>query len=209
MSALLKLYGPYAVGAYFCNYGEPLLNLNTPKLIRQAKEYLIGTALSTSLSVQRFDAEAYVESGLDFMVISIDGATQQVYERYRRNGDLELVFSNVRKLVEAKRKLRKRTPVLSWNFLAFEHNAHEIPLAANRARELGMNEIHEPDCSVAVAPADWPSWTKRTPCAAAQRALGGLAPEPVDDHRRLRQLAVDGTTRRRRPAPRRCGAPRR
>ena len=141
LTALLKRYGPYAVGVYFCNYGEPLLNLNTPKLIRLAKSYLLGTALSTSLSVQRFDPEAYVESGLDFMVISIDGATQRVYERFRRNGDLELVFSNVRKLVNAKRKLGKRTPLLSWNFLAFEHNAHEIPLAAHMARKLGVNQF--------------------------------------------------------------------
>jgi len=137
--ALLGLYGPYAVGAYFCNYGEPLLNLQTPKLIRLAKTYLMGTALSTSLSVRRFDADAYVESGLDAMVLSIDGATQSVYERFRRNGDLELVFGNVRKLVEAKRRLRKRTPVLSWNFLAFEHNVHELPLAVRLARNLGVN----------------------------------------------------------------------
>jgi pyruvate-formate lyase-activating enzyme len=141
LSALLKLYGPHAIGVYFCNYGEPLLNLNTPKLIRLAKTYLMGTALSTSLSVSRLDAEAYVESGLDFMVLSIDGATQPVYEQFRRNGDLELVFTNVRKLVNAKRKLGKRTPVLSWNFLAFEHNAHEIPLASRMARQLGVNHF--------------------------------------------------------------------
>lgn len=141
LSALLKLYGPYAIGAYFCNYGEPLLNLQTPKLIRLAKTYLMRTALSTSLSVQRFDADAYVESGLDFMVIAIDGATQSVYERFRRNGDLALVLSNIRKLVDAKRRLRRRTPVLSWNFLAFEHNAHEISLAANIARKLGVNQF--------------------------------------------------------------------
>ena len=141
LSALLRLYGPHAIGVYFCNYGEPLLNLNTPKLIRLAKTYLLGAALSTSLSVQRFDAEAYVESGLDFMVLSIDGATQAVYQQFRRNGDIELVFSNVRKLVSAKRKLGKRTPLLSWNFLAFEHNAHEIPLAARMARTLGVNHF--------------------------------------------------------------------
>jgi len=139
LSALLKQCGPHAIGVYFCNYGEPLLNLNTPKLIRLAKTYLMGTALSTSLSVRRFDAEAYVKSGLDYMVLSIDGATQPVYEKFRRNGDLELVFGNVRKLVEAKRRLGKRTPLLSWNFLAFEHNAHEIPLAARMARKLGVN----------------------------------------------------------------------
>lgn len=141
LSALLKVYGPYAIGVYFCNYGEPLLNVSTPKLIRLAKRYLTGTALSTSLSVGRFDAEAYVESGLDFMALSIDGATQPVYERFRRNGNLELVFDNIRKLAGAKRRLGKRTPVLSWNFLAFEHNAHEIPLAARMARNLGVNQF--------------------------------------------------------------------
>ena len=140
-SALMRLYGPYAVGVYFCNYGEPLLNLRTPMLIRRAKAYLAATALSTSLSVRRLDAEAYVESGLDFMVLSIDGATRPVYEQFRRNGDLELVYGNISKLVEAKRRLRKRTPILSWNFLAFEHNVHEIPLALRMARKLGVNQF--------------------------------------------------------------------
>jgi MoaA/NifB/PqqE/SkfB family radical SAM enzyme len=137
--ALLRLYGPTAIGIYFCDYGEPLLNLNTPKLIRMAKNYFMATALSTSLSVRRFDPEAYVESGLDFMVLSIDGATQSVYQVFRRNGKLEVVIDNMRRLVEAKRRLRRSTPVLSWNFLAFEHNAHEIPLARRMARKLGVD----------------------------------------------------------------------
>jgi MoaA/NifB/PqqE/SkfB family radical SAM enzyme len=140
-SALLKLYGPYAIGVYFCNYGEPLLNLNTPKLIRLAKSYLMGAMLSTSLSVERFDPEAYVESGLDSMVVSIDGATQEVYGRFRRNGNLELALDNLRRLVEAKRRLKKRTPVVSWNFLAFQHNAHEIRPAMRMARKLGVNQF--------------------------------------------------------------------
>ncbi len=140
-AALLRTYGPFVIGVYFCNYGEPLLNLGTPALIRAAKRYLTWTGLSTSLSVQKFDADAYAESGLDFMVISIDGATQAVYERFRRNGNLELVFDNVRKLVAAKRRLRKKTPVLSWNFLAFEHNSHEIPQATRMARRLGVDQF--------------------------------------------------------------------
>ena len=96
-AALLARYGPHAVGVYFCDYGEPLLNLNTPKLIRMAKRYLLSTALSTSLSV--------------------------------------------RKLVEAKRRLKRQTPVLSWNFLAFEHNSHQIPEALRMARRLGVDQF--------------------------------------------------------------------
>lgn len=138
-ASLLRKYGATAVAVYFCDYGEPLLNVQTPKLVRMAKQYLLSTGLSTSLSVRRFDAEAYVESGLDYMVVSIDGATQGAYERFRRGGNLELVVANLRRLVEAKRRLRRRTPLLSWNFLAFEHNAHEIAEAERMARSVGVN----------------------------------------------------------------------
>lgn len=140
-SSLLKSYGPQALGVYFCNYGEPLLNLSTPKMIRAAKQYLMWTGLSTSLSVQRFDPDAYIKSGLDFMVLAIDGATQSIYERYRRNGNLETVLENARRLVEAKRRLQSKTPVISWNYLAFEHNAHEIRAAMRKARALGLDQF--------------------------------------------------------------------
>lgn len=137
-----RRYGPYATHIQFCNYGEPLLNPGTPALVRLARTYMLDTVLSTNLSMGRLDAEAYVECGLDFMVLSIDGATQPVYERYRRNGKIDVVYQNIRKLVEAKRKLRSRTPVLRWQFLAFEHNEHEIPSAIKMARELGVDYIH-------------------------------------------------------------------
>ncbi len=137
--SLLRQYGPYAIGVYFCNYGEPLLNRRTPDLIRAAKRYLLSTALSSSLSVERFDAEAYVASGLDLMNLSIDGASQPVYARFRRGGRLDLVLENISALVQARKRAGKRTPALSWNFLAFEHNAHEIPQAERMARRLGLD----------------------------------------------------------------------
>ncbi len=185
-TALLKQYGPYAVGVYFCNYGEPLLNLNTPKLIRRSKTYLMWTALSTSLSVKRFDAEDYVQSGLDFMVLSIDGATQKVYEQFRRHGDLELVFNNVRDLVAARRRLRKRTPVLSWNFLAFEHNAHEIGAAGKKARELGVDQfrvVNPFDVTwddPAIRPAPVRGRVRRLNWSAAQNPPENFNPFPED-----------------------------
>ena len=139
--ALLESYGPSAFQIMFCNYGEPLTNRNTPRLIEMAKGYFIQTALSTNLAMVRFDAEPYVRSGLDFLFLSIDGATQSVYERYRKKGNIEVVYRNIQNLVQAKRKLRKSTPVIRWQFLAFEHNAHEIPLALEQARALGVDQF--------------------------------------------------------------------
>jgi MoaA/NifB/PqqE/SkfB family radical SAM enzyme len=141
LEALLDRYGPTALFVTFYNYGEPLVHPETPRFIRYAKKYLLRTMLSTSLSLPRFDAKAYVESGLDHMVLSIDGATQAVYERFRRKGNLELVFQNIRKLVQAKRESGRSTPIIVWRLLAFEHNVHEIPAAIEMARSLGVDQF--------------------------------------------------------------------
>jgi MoaA/NifB/PqqE/SkfB family radical SAM enzyme len=141
LGGLLQRYGAYATHVTLCNYGEPLVNPHTPKFIRMAKGFFTRTMLSTNLALPRFDADAYVQSGLDYMVLSIDGATQGVYEKFRRKGKIENVFANVRKLVEAKRRLNRATPIVAWRYLAFEHNVHEIPAAMEKARELGVDQF--------------------------------------------------------------------
>jgi MoaA/NifB/PqqE/SkfB family radical SAM enzyme len=141
LAALLKEYGPYAFQVTFCNYGEPTANLKTPRFIEMANAYHCKTVLSTNLTVRRFDADAYVNSGLDFMRLSVDGATQETYGKFRRNGNIEHVFENIRKLVEAKNRLGRPAPILGWQFLAFEHNAHEIPAALEKAKELGVDQF--------------------------------------------------------------------
>jgi len=139
--SFMQRYGPYALETEFCNYGEPLLNPKTPQLIRLAKTYLVRTMLSTNIGVKHFDPEAYVNSGLDYMTISIDGATQSVYEKFRKKGDLETVFKNVRNLIQTKKRLGKRTPMVSWQFLAFEHNQHEIDDAIKLAQDFGVDQL--------------------------------------------------------------------
>ena len=139
MSALFHRYGPAAIHVIFCNYGEPLINPETPRFIRLAKSHLMGAMLSTNLSLEKFDADAYVESGLDYMTVSIDGASQAVYQKFRKKGRLDLVLRNVERLVAAKRRLGKRTPLIGWQMLAFEHNIHEIPAAQEMARQLGFD----------------------------------------------------------------------
>ena len=139
---LIEEFGPYAFRMMFCNFGEPLLNKATPSYIRRARQFAMATAMSTSFSVPKIDIDALVESGLQYMILSIDGATQENYEKYRKGGRLDLVLENAEKLVEAKRRLGAYVPFAVWQFLVFEHNQHEIELAKQRAEELGLNAVH-------------------------------------------------------------------
>jgi MoaA/NifB/PqqE/SkfB family radical SAM enzyme len=139
--AFLDRFGPFAFSVALYNYGEPLLNKQFAEIVRSSKAYLLHTFTSTNLSMPIDSAESIVESGLDYMTLSIDGATQPVYERYRRKGDLALVLENARKLAAAKRALGSATPRLVWQFLTFEHNYHELGEARRLAAEIGVNEF--------------------------------------------------------------------
>jgi len=137
----IRLYGPTAFGVVFYNYGEPMLNKRTPDLIRSAKRFFLHTCLSSNFTVP-FDVEAIVDSGLNCIFASLDGATQETFATYRRGGNLETCFTNIRKLVEAKHRKESWTPYLEWKFLTFEHNIHEIDLAIDTGRELGVDEVN-------------------------------------------------------------------
>jgi MoaA/NifB/PqqE/SkfB family radical SAM enzyme len=132
--------GPYAFSATLYNYGEPLLNKNVSAMIAQAKQHQLFTWISSNLSL-KYDYEGLVRSGLDYLTISADGATPEVYSKYRRKGDLNLVIENVKRLVAEKRRLGTKRPFLLWQFLTFEHNLHEVDAAIELARDLGVDEV--------------------------------------------------------------------
>ena len=140
-SRLIDFYGPFALYMHFFNWGEPLMNKNTPKFIDVAKRHMLNTVLSSNLSII-FDVDALVLSGLDYLIMSIDGATPETYNKYRKGGDFDLVLSNVKKLVQAKEVHGMETPYLTWQFLTFQHNQDDIVLARQLAEDIGINEIH-------------------------------------------------------------------
>ncbi len=124
----------------FYNWGEPLLNKQIYEMIAKASARGIGTTISTNFSIP-FDeerAEKLVRSGLAVLGVSLDGATQESYEQYRRRGDLALALENCRLVADAKRRLGSATPELVWEFHIFPHNRHEIEAARTLADEIGM-----------------------------------------------------------------------
>lgn len=128
----------------FCNWGEPLLHKGIYDLIAEANSRGLTTSISTNFSVP-FDeakAEALVKSGLTHVLVSVDGATQDVYEIYRRRGDLALVFKNVRLLADARARLNSPYPTIWWGYHVFEHNLHELEQAIAMAPTLGFDNIH-------------------------------------------------------------------
>jgi pyruvate-formate lyase-activating enzyme len=160
---LLDEIGDYLLLIEVFNWGEPLLHPDLPAFIAAASARGIATRVNTNLSVAMTEvqAERLVESGLTDVFASVDGATQEVYERYRVGGDLSRVIANCRLLAETKRRLHKTVPRLTLQFLEFPCNAGEGAAMRRLAADLDMRlfalrgAVPDPEWE---QQSGWPPW---------------------------------------------------
>jgi len=123
------------------NYGEPFLNPNLPQMMAYA--FGRGVALTCDNGANfNFASQQVIEAAVRFrlrsLTCSIDGASQATYSTYRVRGDFDGVLSNIRRLNEVKRQYGSPFPRLTWQFVVFGHNEHELPKARDLAAELDM-----------------------------------------------------------------------
>lgn len=118
--------------------GEPFLNPDLFAMIRLAHQRKINVVISTNFSFSKPDVffEDLVASGLEKLVVSLDGASQESYSRYRIGGEYDLVLSNIKKLIKAKNNARSKNPEITWQFLVNKYNEHEITSAEKIAADL-------------------------------------------------------------------------
>jgi radical SAM protein with 4Fe4S-binding SPASM domain len=126
----------------FYNWGEPLLNPHLPDFIRFFSERHAETEVSTNFS-QRDYGEDYlatlVASGLGTLIVSVDGARQETYERYRIKGNLARVLSNMRRLTAVKSELGSGRPAIVFKMLLNRYNQDEVEEARRLAAECGAS----------------------------------------------------------------------
>jgi radical SAM protein with 4Fe4S-binding SPASM domain len=125
------------------NYGEPTLNRDLPDLIRAAKARGVGV-VKVSSNVHFLDGErgtALLESGLDVLILSVDGASDATYRRFRRNGDFRRVEAAVRWLCAEKRRRGLAVPRIELQFIVMRHNEHELPRIRQLAAEWGVDRL--------------------------------------------------------------------
>ncbi len=140
-----KMLNQVSKSVFYINYyfqGEPFLHPQFLELIRQAKKHKIYTATSTNAHfIDQQKAEEIIDSGLDRLIISIDGLTQETYENYRVHGNLAKVIEASKLLIAAKKEKKSATPHLIFQFLAVKPNEHEIPAIFTLGNELGIDEV--------------------------------------------------------------------
>lgn len=122
--------------------GEPYINPKFLDMVKYAHSKGIYTITSTNAHfLNDENARKTIESGLDRMIISVDGTTQETYQNYRKEGNLETVLQGAKNVVKWKRELKSKTPHLIFQFLVVRPNEHQIPEIYKLAKEIGIDEV--------------------------------------------------------------------
>ncbi len=122
--------------------GEPFINPDFLKMVKYTSDHGIYTITSTNGHFLTDDiAKKTVESGLDRIIISIDGATQDTYEQYRKEGNLANVLAGTKNLIKWKKKLKSNSPHIIFQFLVVKPNEHQIEDIEVLAKEIGVDEV--------------------------------------------------------------------
>ncbi|MEM7350299.1 MAG: radical SAM/SPASM domain-containing protein [Acidobacteriota bacterium] len=132
---------------FLYNWGEPFLNPHSLDYIRHFARRGIYTEISTNFSMQDFDDDFFerlVDSGLSELKVSVDGASQETYEKYRVRGDFERVVRNMQRLAEIKRARRRSYPHVTYRMLLNKHNQHDVAAAAEIAEACGADFNPDP-----------------------------------------------------------------
>ena len=122
--------------------GEPYLNPKFLELVSYAHHKNIYTATSTNAHYLSDEvARKTVESGLDRLIVSIDGTTQETYQSYRIGGKLDKVIAGTKNVLKWKKALKSSTPHVIFQFLVVKPNEHQIEEVRQLADELGVDQL--------------------------------------------------------------------
>lgn len=122
--------------------GEPYIHPGFLDMVRHAHDRGLYTITSTNGHfLDPENARRTVASGLDRIIISVDGATRDVYAQYRKEGNLDTVLDGARNLVQARREAGATHPHIIFQMLIVRPNEHQIEDVRRIAREIGVDEV--------------------------------------------------------------------
>jgi MoaA/NifB/PqqE/SkfB family radical SAM enzyme len=132
----------------FVGYGEPFLDKNIFNYSRYLKDRFPEIVIASNTNAIPFsnkdNAYKLVESGLDTLILSIDGADEATYNKYRIGGDYHKAFAGMSNIIQARKELGKTSPTVIWQYILFYWNDDDLRMreAVEQAGEMGVDFLH-------------------------------------------------------------------
>lgn len=132
---------PFIESIEISNNGEPFLNPDLAKIIKYSYEKNIIITCQNGANLNNVSdevLESLVKYNFKALYLSIDGATNDTYIKYRAGGNLDKVIENIKKINSYKKKYKSEFPRIVWKFILMDHNQHEVEKAIKTTQKLNI-----------------------------------------------------------------------
>jgi radical SAM protein with 4Fe4S-binding SPASM domain len=151
---------------YLWNFGEPFLNQSIFSMIQYAKAK--GLYVRSSTNGYALHKPEYVQqllaSGLDHLIVSLDGATQASLSQYRVGARFERIVQGLEQLRQAKERARTNVPDIELQFIVMRHNENEIVAMRELATRLHARlSLKTASLQTPAGAPDFELWLPRDP----------------------------------------------
>lgn len=126
----------------FSGFGEPLIHPEIKEIITYAKQKKISLSSVTNFVAPKISFEDLVESGIDLLEISIDGATSETYYNIRKGNYFAKIIENIEKIQTIKEEFNSPKPYLRFQFVIQKDNISEISQVVTLASRLKVDAIY-------------------------------------------------------------------
>ena len=140
---VLDEIGPSLLLIQFWNQGEPFVHPDFLDIVAYAKSMGIACMTSTNGHFLKSEdqVQAVLDSGLDEIIVSLDGVDQTTYEAYRVGGDYQTVLDGINRLVQAKKQAGKKRPLIHMQYLVMKHNEAYVSQILETGKSLGVDLV--------------------------------------------------------------------
>ncbi len=122
--------------------GEPFLHPDLAEMAAYAVQKKMFVCISTNGHfLNKKNCVKIINSGLQKIIISLDGASPETYEKYRKGGNFHLVTEHIETLTKTKKELHSSFPLVIIQMLVNRYNEYEIPAMKLLAKKLDANSI--------------------------------------------------------------------
>jgi len=125
------------------NTNEPLLNPEIEKMIAYADYCNLHTVISTNATIlNEKRTESLLKSGLDEILLCLDGTTKESYEPFRRGASFESVLANISYFCSRKKQLKLVKPFTELQFIVNKLNQGQVEDVKKIARQIRADKLH-------------------------------------------------------------------
>lgn len=120
--------------------GEPLLHKQFFDMVKVCKDRgLRVVTVSNGSPFSESVVKKLCESGVDYIAVSIDSIDPKTFAESRIDGDLEKVWSNIKRLADYKAANGFRYPMIGLKGTLFDHTQNELPAITREAKKHGVD----------------------------------------------------------------------